>query len=70
MVLSFPSVCKVGSTREPLHGFGLNLMWRLCYSGLPQNRLFEYPTSGDNKLTDTESREVDIYVLRSGGQSG
>jgi hypothetical protein len=27
--------------------------------GLPQNRTFEYPAIGDNKITDEEIREVD-----------
>jgi hypothetical protein len=35
------------------------LVWVFYLSRLPQNRTFEYPTIGDNKMTDEESREVD-----------
>jgi hypothetical protein len=53
------SVCPHDSTREPLDGLGWNLVWVLWQWGLPQNRTFEYPAIGDNKMTDEESREVD-----------
>jgi hypothetical protein len=53
------SVCQHDSIREPLDGLGWNLVWVLCHSGLLQNRTFEYPTIGDNKITAEESREVD-----------
>lgn len=42
----------------------------LCHFERPKIRAFEYLTSGDNKMTDAESRELDIEVLRSGGKSG
>jgi hypothetical protein len=68
-----PSVCPHDSTREPLDGLGLNLVRLLCHSRLPQNRTFEYPTIGDNKIADEKIREVERQyvsgVLHSGGKS-
>lgn len=32
------SVCPVGSTREPQHGLGRHLLWKLCGSARSQNR--------------------------------
>jgi hypothetical protein len=54
-----PSVSPHDSTREPLDELGINLVWVLCHSGPPQNRTFEHPAIGDNKITDEEIREVD-----------
>jgi hypothetical protein len=68
------SVCTNNSTREPLDGLGLNLVWMFCHSVLYQNRTFFFAAIIYNKITDKESRELDdnrlSEVLHSGGQSG
>lgn len=40
------------------------------YSARFQNRTFEFPTNGENKMPFEDSSEADADLLRSGGQSG
>jgi hypothetical protein len=58
-----PSVFPHDSTREPMDGLIWSSVWVLCHSGLPHIHNFQYPTTGDNKLADEESREVDRQSL-------
>lgn len=53
------SVCTVGWTREPLDGLRWNFVWKLCCSARPNTCTFEYPTSGDNKVTDEAANNLE-----------
>jgi hypothetical protein len=56
------SVCPHDSTREPLDGFGWNLVWTLCHWGLPKNRTFQLSTFGNTNIAEKQVCEVGLTL--------
>jgi hypothetical protein len=52
------SACLHDSTREPLDGFGRNLVWTLCHWGIPENRTFKFSTIGNTNMADEQTCQV------------